>query len=432
MISVIIPVLNEAENIERCLISLKKQRGNKEIIVVDGGSKDKTISIAKKFKVKVLESTPGRPFQMNYGAKKAKGDILLFLHADTLLPKDALMKIENYLKNSNYIGGGFYQRYSKNSLLLSLISFRSNLRTSLTKVFFGDQAIFVRKKEFEKLNGFDPVPIMEDLEFSKKMRRYGRVLVIKDKVITSPRLFARHGLWNYLSMGFLMLIYHLGFSKKKIRRIYDKLIISNKIKYSKLRSKTSLVMFAKYPEPGKVKTRLSRDIGKEKACEVYKSFLSSLIKQHKNNDYDFYIAFTPANKASYFKKLVGNNIFPQKGSDLGFRMLNTFKKLNEYQKIIIIGSDMPDLSKRIVKKAEYELNFNDIVLGPSYDGGYYLVAMKKPHDIFSKMKWSHKNVLKNTLARINKQKLSYKLLNKKHDIDTVQDLKRLNKIFIKR
>jgi len=222
MISVIIPVFNEEKHIKSCLKSIHNQKGDYEIIIVDCSSEDSTIKAAKKYnKVSVLKSKKGRVMQMNTGAVKAKGDILLFLHADAILSINAFVEIENSIKKG-FIGGGFLQKFSEKNFLLKLVSLRSNLRALTTHIFFGDQAIFVRKDIFEKLNGFRSIPIMEDFDFSKRMKKEGKVIAIKNKVIVSGRNYLRNGILKLTFIYFiLMLMYHLRFDYRKIRKVYD-------------------------------------------------------------------------------------------------------------------------------------------------------------------------------------------------------------------
>lgn len=187
----------------------------------------------------------------------------------------------------------------------------------------------------------------------------------------------------------------------------------------------ALCIFAKYPELGKVKTRLAKDVGETKALQIYAKVLNNLIKEHKNNDYDLHIAFTPTSKEKEFKQLYSNlKFFSQNGENLGVKIHNAFRHLlKKYKKVIIIGSDTPDLSKELINKAFNELNEKEIVLGPCFDGGYYLIGMKKNHDVFSNIKWSTDSVLNDTINIIERKRLSLVLLSKKHDIDTKDELK---------
>lgn len=199
--------------------------------------------------------------------------------------------------------------------------------------------------------------------------------------------------------------------------------------------KNVLILFAKYPEAGQVKTRLAKELGGEKAAHLYKRFLFDLCEAHQKKDYDLIIAFSPKTKEEAFKNLlrayVLNEFYAQEGDDLGERMYSAFKAMchselrprdDRYEKVVLIGSDLPDLGEDIVQQAFQTLNETDVVLGPTYDGGYYLIGMKRAFDIFQGISWSSPAVLKEQLGRIDEKKLSYRLLAVRRDIDTMEDL----------
>ncbi len=178
-----------------------------------------------------------------------------------------------------------------------------------------------------------------------------------------------------------------------------------------------LIIFVKYPEKGKVKTRLAKRIGNRKAVKFYTNMLKYLSMEHKNKGYKVVAAYTPKGK-KYFTALFGH-VFLQDGGDLGKRMTGAIKRgLKESKKVVIIGSDIPDLDEKLVKKAFRDLDRHDIVLGPSYDGGYYLIGMKKFHDVFSGIKWSTRNVLRRTIQKSCEQRLLFALLRKMRDVDS--------------
>lgn len=221
MISVIIPTLNEELTLEKSLISAVNSN-EVEIIVSDGGSLDATLAIAKRFTDKLISSPAGRGVQLNRGADASSGDILLFLHADTILPKGWDNIVGETLNDSMVSGGAFSFALSKRSLPFSLISFMTNLRSRFFKLPYGDQAIFVRRETFERLGGFQEIPIMEDLELVKSIRRCGTLKVLNLPVITSSRRWDREG-WikTMLRNQLLLFLYHLGVSPERLYRFYN-------------------------------------------------------------------------------------------------------------------------------------------------------------------------------------------------------------------
>ncbi len=195
-ISVIIPTLNEAENLAMVLAALgqREKRGN-EVIVVDGGSEDETGSIAKQRGVKVINCSPaGRARQMNRGAEESQGDVLFFLHGDTVVPDGALDLIADVCRNSSVVGGGFIREFDSDSQWLRWTCRLADWRSERGGVFLGDQGIFVRRDVFEKLGGYDEtLQRCEDLQFSMKMRERGKVVALRPAVISSARRFEKLG-----------------------------------------------------------------------------------------------------------------------------------------------------------------------------------------------------------------------------------------------
>lgn len=227
MVSIIIPVLNEEKLIAATLEHLKTVKGNFELIVVDGGSSDKTTEIAKKF-AKVVESPRGRAIQMNKGAEVAKGEILLFLHADTFLPPEAINSIEEALTGPEIVGGRFKVRLDNDKMIYRIIGGLINLRDRFTRGFTGDQCIFIRKDTFERLGGYRDFPLMEDLDLARRMRRAGpaeggagKIVRLPLTVTTSARRWQRKGVWRtILLMWALRILYLLGVPSQTLKKFY--------------------------------------------------------------------------------------------------------------------------------------------------------------------------------------------------------------------
>jgi rSAM/selenodomain-associated transferase 2 len=199
LISIITPILNEEKQITNFLNNLKDLEGIFETILVDGGSSDHTLNEAAKnidgfrHPIKILQSDRGRAIQMNKGAEKAKGEVLLFLHSDCQLPKDALKVIERAITKQEAIGGGFKHTFSDPNIFLKVLSGFGNFTTRLTKIFYGDFGIFLRKDIFKKIGGYDEISFLEDVELCKKAKKYGRLNQIDRYISASPRRFLADG-----------------------------------------------------------------------------------------------------------------------------------------------------------------------------------------------------------------------------------------------
>lgn len=194
-ISIIIPVLNEANKIAKTL-TIAQSGKNIEILVVDGGSQDNTVEIVQALGLKVLFALPSRANQMNVGAKAATGEILLFLHADTLLPRKFAHSVRRVLCQPNTIAGAFAMQIDGSLRGLRLVEKGVNLRSHFLSLPYGDQAIFVKTETFKALGGFPQLPIMEDFEFVLKLRNCGRIAIIPTPVITSSRRWQKLGVWQ--------------------------------------------------------------------------------------------------------------------------------------------------------------------------------------------------------------------------------------------
>ena len=229
-ISVIIPTLNEERTIIATLAHTASL-GFDELIVVDGGSTDKTPALLESYRLSTQSSAlspvlwvtapPGRARQMNEGAKASRGEILLFLHADTQLPGDANIVIHTALADRRMVGGRFDVRFDRPSVWGTIISKTMNWRSRLSGLATGDQALFVRRPLFEQMGGFADIPLMEDIEFCRRLKRKGATAALTATVITSFRRWEEQGpLQTILLMWTLRFLYWIGISPSHLVQWY--------------------------------------------------------------------------------------------------------------------------------------------------------------------------------------------------------------------
>ncbi|MBI4746189.1 MAG: TIGR04283 family arsenosugar biosynthesis glycosyltransferase [Deltaproteobacteria bacterium] len=219
-ISVIIPVLNEEKVIERNLRDLNKYLIT-ETIVSDGGSNDATVVIAGSY-AKVVHSKPGRGAQMNFGAKAAASDILLFLHADTTLPDQWRDRILSSMADDGVVGGAFSLSIDSDRLSHRIIAATANLRSRLTKLPYGDQGIFVKRSVFEKIGGFKDIQIMEDVDLMRRLKKSGKVVILDDKVKTSARRWEKEGVaYTTIRNWLLLTLYFMGVTPERLYKLYN-------------------------------------------------------------------------------------------------------------------------------------------------------------------------------------------------------------------
>lgn len=222
MLSIIIPVLNEESNLRRLLPDLARKCPEAEVLVVDGGSTDGTQELLQQYPFARLVIGPrGRARQMNAGAQQAQGEILLFLHADTLLPDGTPQVIQSALTDSRIVGGRFDVCLDSPRVILQIIAFFMNLRSRLTRIATGDQALFVRHKIFAEMGGYPEIPLMEDVEFTKHLKRRGGIACLRLRVTASARKWERDGIVRtILLMWTLRLLYFCGVSPTRLHELY--------------------------------------------------------------------------------------------------------------------------------------------------------------------------------------------------------------------
>ena len=222
MLSVIVPVLDDAEELDRLLPHLRVECADAEIIVVDGGSHDRTALVANAWPhARYLLSDRGRARQMNAGARAAHGDVLLFLHADTRLPSGGPAAIARALEDPAVAGGRFDVSFASPRPVFRVIAAFMNWRSRLTGIATGDQAIFVRRAVFEALGGYRDIPLMEDVELCARLKRCGRMRCVRSRVITSARKWERDGvLRTIVLMWALRLFYFFGVDPRRLHRWY--------------------------------------------------------------------------------------------------------------------------------------------------------------------------------------------------------------------
>jgi rSAM/selenodomain-associated transferase 2 len=183
-----------------------------EVIVVDGDPQGGTVRVIRDKDVIAITASKDRGRQMNAGAAAARGRILIFLHADTALPDSALEKISQALENQDYVGGAFDLKIDSDRLFLRYVSVRATLRSRWNRTPYGDQAIFIRKNYFEQIGGFKDIPLMEDVELMRRIKKDGRkICILPDKVVTSARRWERDGvIYTTLRNQVLVALFHLG------------------------------------------------------------------------------------------------------------------------------------------------------------------------------------------------------------------------------
>ena len=222
--SIIVPVLHEAERINDLIGHLRQLDPEKssEIIVVDGAPEKDTLQAIHDDRITRISADKGRAKQMNAGAFEAKGDILIFLHADTELPLSALKKMNEFISRNEYVGGAFDLGIKSEKIIFKVIAFLGSLRSRLNGIPYGDQIIFIRRGYFNEIGGYKDIPLMEDVELMRRIKRSGKkIFISRDRAMTSPRRWEEEGvIFCILRNWTLQILYFLGVSPHKLVKFY--------------------------------------------------------------------------------------------------------------------------------------------------------------------------------------------------------------------
>jgi rSAM/selenodomain-associated transferase 2/rSAM/selenodomain-associated transferase 1 len=465
-LSIVVPVLDEAAAIGAALAALQpfRARGG-ELIVVDGGSRDGTAELATPLADRVLVAPRGRAQQMNAGAAAAAGDTLLFVHADTTLPEDADAQIAAALADGAH-WGRFDVAIVGRHRLLPLVAWAMNRRSRLTGIATGDQAIFVDRATFIAAGGFPDQPLMEDIALSAALRRHSRPACLRGPVLTSGRRWDAKGFWHtVLLMWRLRWAYWRGADPALLARRYGYARAEDEAGAGGLRGwhapgaaslgtgtpgftaerqqradaaarvvsqreeRVALLVFAKAPVPGAVKTRLIPALGADGAARLAERLLERTLATAAAGRFSTLQLWCapdaehPALQAAAARH--GATLHVQQGADLGERMQAALAEaLATHPAALLIGTDCPGLSPEDLRKAAAPLQGpRDVAIIPAEDGGYVLIGMTRPNPaLFAGVGWGGPQVLAQTRARAAAAGLRLHLGEVRRDLDTPDDL----------
>ena len=421
-LSVVIPTFNEEAILSECMSHIYEADPNVEIIIADGGSTDLTMKIAVEHGARVCCSEQGRGSQCNTGATLASGDVLVFLHADTKLPAEAISQLEKIFQDDSVLVGTFHISFDMQHWLLQLFCWLS--RFDRGRFRFGDHCIVIRKSFFDTLGGFPNWRLFEDIELMRKARKKTRIYRFPMTVVTSARRLIQNGIIRQQIRNiYYTSLYLLGVSPEKLATMYESQKHSLNSVY--------LIIFVRFPYPGKVKTRLATSIGNDEAARLYRLCTENVFKETEklSDNVLRYIFYADKDDEDNVMKWAGPvfHFMPQVEGDLGIRIEAAFSYVfgQGARNAVIVASDVPDLSAEIIGNAISALIDNDVVIGPTNDGGYYLLGMNGMHsELFRGITWSTTEVYAETLSIIEYLGLKVHCLRVLDDIDTEDDLHR--------
>lgn len=451
-LGIVIPTLNEARHLPRLLDDLAHLDTAHRVVVVDGGSRDGTRTVARGRGARVVEAPRGRSSQLRAGARTLRSPWLLFLHADVRVPPPARRLLDRWLEADGHGDDAAFFRFrlAGDRWLWRLIEAGQRIRERVTGLAYGDQGLLVRRRVFQSVGGFPDLPIMEDVEIVRRLRRRGPVRRLPAAVVSSPRRYEREGpLRAVLRNGLLVCLHLAGVAPGTLARWYrspppddsrpptEPAAASHETDGgsqapSLAAGRRVLLVFAKAPVPGRVKTRLARTLGDERAAELYRRIGRGVVDRVRDGPWRTVVVHAPPDAAPAVRRWLGDDVElrPQASGDLGERMASAFGWAFDEagaRRVCIVGTDAPAVDRSGVEAAFTALDDADVVIGPATDGGYYLLALDRPREwLFRNVPWSTDRVLSRTLRAASEHGLHCRLLDEAVDLDTADDLDRLD------
>jgi rSAM/selenodomain-associated transferase 2/rSAM/selenodomain-associated transferase 1 len=428
---VVVPALDEAERLPLLLSDLRRLDDvglPPRVLVVDGGSRDDTVTLAREGGADVLDAPRGRASQIRAGVEATDADWILLLHADSRFPSEAARALAVWLDRASpreaahfgfaLDGPGWFCR---------LIELGQRIRERVAGLVYGDQGLVLSRSAWEAVGGVPDVPIMEDVALVDRLRRHGAVRRLPARLPTSPRRYGEEGRWTgWLRNAALVTLYRVGVRPRVLARFYPPRGEGRVGRSSPTTGRPTVLLFAKAPRPGRVKTRLAADTGAAAAARLYRVMGREVADALRSGPWRLVVAYTPAGALDEVRAWLGPELgyLAQRGSDLGERMEDALARaLARAPRACLVGTDAPALDGKRVREALQALDDHDLVLGPAEDGGYYLLATSSPvPELFRRIPWSTGRVLAVTLERARALGLRTHLLPALRDVDTLADV----------
>lgn len=421
-LSVVVPTLDEARRLPRLLDDLRALGDHVEVVVVDGGSRDGTPDRARAAGARVVSAPRGRGIQLRAGAREARGPWLLFLHADVRLTPEAASAVRGFLDRATPDRAAYFPfALDARGAWWRLVEAGQRVRERLTGLVYGDQGLLVSRALYERAGGHPAWPLMEDVEVVDRIRRSGSLERLAPPLPSSPRRYLREGrLRGWLRNAALVTLFRLGVPPERLLRWYGSEPGPG--------ADRVLLVFAKAPRPGRVKTRLAADVGAEEATRIYRSLGSTVVDAVRRGPWTTVICHAPADAREAMEAWLGTEglrFRPQSDGDLGRRMEEAVAEAFDggAASVCVVGTDAPGVGAGLVARAFEALEDADVVLGPARDGGYWLVGMDRPRpELFRRVPWSTPRVLEITRTRIRRASLLEHLLPVLADVDRLDDV----------
>ncbi|MHC5018700.1 MAG: TIGR04283 family arsenosugar biosynthesis glycosyltransferase [Planctomycetota bacterium] len=425
-IGVVIPALNEAAHLGATIATCLAELGACEIVVADGGSRDETRAIAESAGARWVRCLPGRAVQCNAGAAALPdAAILLFLHADTQLPKDAGAIIRAVLARPQTAAGVFRLRFDASGFGYRFTEFCQFLRSLLLGRPSGDQGLYCTRAAFEAAGGYPCVPVFEDLEFALRLQRHGRLQHAWAPAVTSARRYQAEGVWTRAFKNWRLRHSHrMGTPHAELAA-----------RYAEGGGRTPptdevVAIMGRAPELGAVKSRLAASVGEAAALAVHTALgqaVAAALTPSEGAERTAWAVVTPDEKLSEAAEWLGTGwrTHPQGEGDLGARMFRVVESAFACgaRRVVLFGTDCAEVRPSDCDAAFEALKQNDAVMGPAEDGGYWCIGMSKPLPaLFRNIAWGTGSVARLTRERAEAEGISLAELRTLSDVDRKDDL----------
>ncbi len=428
-LGVVVPALDEADALPALLDDLAPLTLDARVLVVDGGSVDGTPEAAWTRGADVLFSRAGRAAQMNAGAAFLPARWLLFLHADTRIGGRALELIEEHVRRDAAAAAFFGLKIEHDHFHYRLIERGQRLRERALGLVYGDQGLLIRRDLFFGVGPYPDVPLLEDVVLNRWLALEGRLERLPGVVATSPRRYETEGrATRWLRNAGLIARFFAGASPARLASGYPNRRGSGERSDERGGARARLLIFAKAPRAGTVKTRLARSVGASEAAAVYRRLGRMVVDNVASSAAESTICYDPPDSLHEMRDWLGPvdpaRCWPQGEGDLGARLERSIDRaFRSAARVVVVGADAPALDAAAVDRALTALDSADLALGPTPDGGYYLIGLKEPRpELFRNVPWSTPAVFAATVAKARAMGLRIAYLEVESDVDTVADL----------